>query len=282
MKLPPKRSSAPCLLPKTSMPKIHPTAVVEKGAEIASDAVVGPYCIVGPNVVLHAGVELVSHVIISNQTVIGAGSKVFSYASLGAAGQIYQDKGGIGRLEIGARCEIREHVTMNCGSSRENGLTKIDDDCMFMVNAHVAHDCHVGKNCIFANNTALGGHVKMGDHVFIGGLSAVYQFCEVGEQTIIGGMTGVFGHVIPYGNVFGNRGRLEGLNLIGLERRGFSKSDIKVLNKTYRRLFLGEGTFAARFENIVSEKNDNKYVQRMFEFIKNVNKRRHLVQAQAD
>lgn len=264
------------------MAKIHPTAVVDKAAELADDVTVGPYCVLGPKTILHQGVELVSHIIISNETTIGSGSKVFSYASLGAAGQIYQNKGKSGRLEIGARCEIREHVTMNCGSPRDRNLTSIGDDCMFMVGAHVAHDCHVGKNCIFANVATIGGHVKVGDHVFIGGLSAVHQFCEIGEQAIIGAATGVFGHVIPFATVFGNRGVLEGLNLIGLERRGFSKEDIRLLNLTYRRLFLGPGIFADRLENIISENNSNKYVQRVIEFIKGVNKRRPLILAGVD
>src|SRR5258708_5842529 len=122
------------------MPKIHATVIIEKGAELADDVVIGPYCIVSGKTVLHAGVELVSHVIISNETVIGEGSKVFSFASLGMPGQIYKHGDEIGRLEIGKRCEIREYVTMNCGSPREDGLTKVDDDCMFMVSSHVAHD----------------------------------------------------------------------------------------------------------------------------------------------
>jgi UDP-N-acetylglucosamine acyltransferase len=261
------------------MARIHATAIVEKGAELAEDVFIGPYCIVGPKVKIHAGVELASHIVISNETEIGSGTKIYPFASLGAPGQIYQEKSQPGRLVIGKNCEIRENVTINCGTSRENRLTKIGDDCMFMVAAHVAHDCVVGKNCIFANNATLGGHVKVGDQVFIGGLSAVHQFCQIGEQAIIGGVTGVFGHVIPYGNVFGNRAHLEGLNLIGLERRGFLRQDIQLLNQTFRRLFLGEGVFSDRLEALIEENSENKYVQRLIEFIRSVDKRRSLLLA---
>lgn len=264
------------------MPKIHATALVDKGAVLADDVTVGPYCTVGPKAVLEAGVELVSHVSVRNETVIGENTIVYPFAALGAPGQIYKGKDEPGRLEIGARCEIREHVTMNSGSPRENMLTKIGDDCMFMVASHIAHDCVVGNNCIFANNATLGGHVKVGEHVFIGGLSAVHQFCEIGEQSIIGGTTGVYGHVIPYGNVFGARGTLEGLNLIGLERRGFSKDDIRILNGTYRTLFLGFGTFAERFDKLAADKGANAYVRRIVEFINSANPRRHLILAGTD
>ncbi len=263
------------------MAKIHPTAFVEKGASLADDVVVGPYCIVGAKAVLHSGVELMSHVVISNETEIGEGSKIYSFASLGAAGQIYQNASEPGRLVIGPRCEIREHVTMNCGSPRENRLTQIGADCMFMVGSHVAHDCTIGANCIFANNATIGGHVKVGEYVFIGGLSAVHQFCQIGEHAIIGGMTGIFGHVIPYGNIFGNRATIEGVNLIGLERRGFSAADIKDLNQAVKRLFHGEdGNFAQRLEALARDYKDNKYVMRIVEFIVSADKRRPLTLAQ--
>ena len=262
------------------MTKIHPTAIVEKGAELASDVVIGPYCLIGPKVVLHAGVELVSNVIISNETTIGENSKVFSFASLGAPGQIYQSSNEIGRLEIGARCEIREYVTMNCGSPREKSLTRIEDDCMFMVAAHVAHDCSVGKKCIFANNASLGGHVKVGEHVFMGGFSAVHQFCEIGEHAIVGAMSFIRGHVIPFGNIVGNKAYLQGVNLIGLERRGFSKSDIRDINNAYRKLFLGEGLFKERLQELAAEYKNSAHVQRIIEFIHNASARRQLEHAE--
>jgi UDP-N-acetylglucosamine acyltransferase len=262
------------------MAKIHPTAIVEKGAQLAGDVIVGPYCLIGPKAVLHTGVELVSHVIVSNETIIGEHSKVFSFASLGAPGQIYQHKGEVGRLEIGKRCEIREYVTMNCGSPREQALTKVEDDCMFMVASHVAHDCYVGQNCIFANQATIGGHTRIGAYVFIGGLSAVHQFCEVGEHTIIGALSGVRGHVIPYGSISGDYAYMQGINIIGLERRGFSKTDIRALNAAYRKIFLGEGMFNERLKKVETDYAGNAHVQRMVQFIRNTNPKRQLAHAE--
>lgn len=260
------------------MPQIHPMALVESGAEIADDAFIGPYCIVGPQAVLKRGVKLFSHVIIANETIIGENTIVHPFASLGVAGQIYQNQAAPGRLVIGARCEIREYVTMNCGSMQGNQVTEIGDDCMFMVGAHVAHDCVVGRNCIFANNATLGGHVTIGDYVFLGGLSAVHQFCTIGEHSIVGGVSGVKGHVIPFASVTGDVAKLIGLNIIGLGRRGFSHRDIKTLHLAYRYLFHGPGVFADRLVEIENKFNGNEHVQRVTSFIHNIGKRRSLVQ----
>jgi UDP-N-acetylglucosamine acyltransferase len=169
---------------------------------------------------------------------------------------------------------------MNCGSQREKSLTKIEDDCMFMVAAHVAHDCAVGKKCIFANNASLGGHVKVGDQVFMGGFSAVHQFCEIGEHAIVGAMSFIRGHVIPYGNVVGNKAYLQGVNLIGLERRGFSKSDIRDINNAYRTLFLGKGVFSERIEQVAAAYSASAHVQRIIEFIRTAAPKRQLTHAE--
>lgn len=263
------------------MATIHPTALVESGAQLADDVEIGPYCIVGHECVLHRGVKLISHVTLSNKTEIGEESIVYPFVSLGVPGQIYQNKAEKGALRIGARCEIREHVTMNCGSPRANMLTDVGADCMFMVGAHVAHDCTVGPKCIFANNATLGGHVAIGEQVFLGGLSAVHQHCSVGEHAIIGGVTAVRGHVIPFGNASGDTARLLGLNLIGLERRGFKKRDLQIMNRAYRDIFLGSGIFSERLKTAEKDYADNSYVRRILEFIEKADKRRPLSLAAA-
>ncbi len=260
------------------MAKIHPTAIVEDGARLDESVEVGPFCIIGPHAHLKSGVRLVSHVIIANETIIGENSVVHPFASLGATGQIYQNVTQPGQLLIGARCEIREHVTMNCGSPKENNVTEIGDDCMFMVGAHVAHDCTVGRKCIFANGATLGGHVKIGEQVFIGGLSAVHQFCTIGEHAIIGGVAGVKGHVIPFASATGADCHLIGLNIIGLERRGFSDASIKMLNRAYRAIFHGKDVFAKRLAETEEKYGDDVNVRRMIDFIKTVGKRRPLAQ----
>ena len=243
------------------MTEIHPTALVEPGAILGSGARVD-------DVVLEA------HVSVVGKTRIGSGSRVYPFASLGQPAQIYKAATEAGRLEIGARCEIREHVTMNCGSPRDKMLTRVGDDCMFMVASHVAHDCTVGDKVIFANNATLGGHVVVGDNVFIGGMSAVHQFARIGEQAMIGGVTGVEGDVIPYGLVKGDRARLVGLNQVGLRRRGFSREDIHALRNFYQALFLVEGTFAERMERARDlEVGQSEAAKRVLAFIEGVDKR---------
>lgn len=262
------------------MARIHPTAMVEAGAVLADDVEIGPFCVVGPEVELKAGVVLRSHVVITGRTTLGEDCKVYSFASLGEPGQIYKNAAAEpGRLEIGPRCELREYVTVNCGSPRGDLVTRVGDDCMMMVGSHVAHDCRIGKNVIFANNATLGGHVTVGDNVFLGGLCAVHQFVEIGEQAIIGGMTGVEGHVIPFGRVTGDRATLDGLNIIGLERRGFDRAAIRRLDVAFKQLFHGDGTFAERLASVSEEYADEPNVQRIAAFIKGVDKRRPLTQA---
>ena len=260
------------------MARIHPTASIEDGAVLGADVVIGPFCVIGGEVELKDGVVLRSHVVITGKTSIGEGSKVYSFASLGEPGQIYKNEGEPGRLEIGRGCELREYVTVNCGSPKGDLVTRIGEDCMLMVGAHVAHDCQIGKGVIFANNATLGGHVTIGDKVFLGGLSAVHQFVEIGEHAIIGGMTGVEGHVIPFGRVTGDRATLDGLNIIGLERRGFDRATIRRLDVAFKQLFHGEGTFAERLVSVAQEHGDEPNVQRIVGFIQGVDRRRPLTQ----
>lgn len=230
--------------------QIHPTAVIEDGAEIGADVVIGPFCCVGPEVVLEDGVRLVSHVVVAGRTRIGARTVVYPFASLGHQPQDLKYRGEPSELAIGADCRIREHVTINPGTEGGGMLTRVGDGCLLMVGAHVAHDCMVGNQVILANNATLGGHVVVGDNAILGGLSAVHQFVRIGAHAMIGGMSGVENDVIPYGLVMGDRARLSGLNLVGLERRGFAKEDIRALRTAYRMLFAPDGTMAERLEEV--------------------------------
>lgn len=217
--------------------EIHPTAVVEAGAQLGAGVRVGPFCHVGPEVTLADNVELLSHVVVMGATSIGEGTKVHPQAVLGGQPQNIRHRGGRTTLAIGRNCLIREAVTVHVGSDSSRGATEIGDDCMLMAYSHVAHDCVIGNNVIFANGATLGGHVEVGDHVTIGGLSAVHQFVRIGHHAFIGGMTGVPGDVIPYGMVIGNRAKLRGLNIVGLKRAGLSRSELTTLRSAYRMLF---------------------------------------------
>jgi UDP-N-acetylglucosamine acyltransferase len=232
------------------MAKIHPTAIVHDGAKLADSVEVGAYSVVGPDVTLGEGVRLISHVNIEGVTEIGAECVIHPFASLGGAPQHLGHKGEPTQLIIGERNVIREHVTMNTGTVAGGGVTRVGSDSLYMVGSHVAHDCMVGDRVTFANNATLGGHVQMGDFVFIGGLAAVHQFSRIGRYAFIGGVSAVTKDVIPFGSVWGVHAHLEGLNLVGLKRRGFSREEINDLRSAFRLLFAEEGTFQERFEDV--------------------------------
>ena len=208
------------------MENIHSTAVVGEGARVHESCVIGPYCVVGDDVELGANVELKSHVVVDGHTTVGAGTTIYPFASIGTAPQDLKFAGEASKLVIGENNTIREHVTINPGTADGVMETVVGDNCLFMMASHVAHDCRVGNNVILANNATLAGHVQVGDFVILGGLAAVHQFIRIGDHAIIGGMSGVEADVIPYGRVKGERAFLAGLNLIGLERRGFDKAEI--------------------------------------------------------
>ena len=218
--------------------KIHATALVAPGAELADDVEIGPYCTVGGTVKLGAGVRLRSHVVIEGETEIGEGCEVHAFTVLGAPPQhaAYKPTDSV-RLVIGARNLIREHVTMNGGSSVGRGVTRIGNDCTFYMGAHVGHDCIVGNHVTLTNNATLGGHVRLADYVIMSGLSAVQQRCQVGRYAFIGGLAAVNFDVIPYGMAWGNHATLQGLNLIGLKRAGFSRQQINSLRAGFRAIF---------------------------------------------
>ncbi|MAN79037.1 MAG: acyl-[acyl-carrier-protein]--UDP-N-acetylglucosamine O-acyltransferase [Rhodospirillaceae bacterium] len=250
------------------MTDIHATAQVHPDAAIGSGVKVGPFCVVGPDVVLGDGVELLSHVVVEGHTHVGAHSRVFPFASLGHAPQDLKFKGEVSRLVIGANTIIREHVTMNPGTDGGGLETTVGNNCLFMVGAHVAHDCRIADNVILVNNATLAGHVSIEEWAIVGGLSAVHQFVRIGRHAMIGGMTGVTQDVIPYGSVTGNRAKLEGLNLVGLKRRSFDRETIHALRQAYRLIFAQEGTMAERLDDVADLFGDNQPVMEIVEFIR--------------
>ena len=247
---------------------IHPTAIIDSATEIGKDVSIGPYCVVGAKVKLGDGVKLMSHVVIEGRTTIGANTTVYPFASLGHRPQDLKFHGEDSELIIGANNQIREHVTMNPGTEGGGMVTRVGDNCLFMMSAHVAHDCQVGNNVILANNATLAGHVHVGDHVIIGGLSAVHQFVRIGANAIVGGMSGVESDVIPFGLVKGERAHLAGLNMVGLERRGFGREDIRALRSAYRMLFAPEGTLAERLEETATQFKSQAQVVHITDFIR--------------
>jgi UDP-N-acetylglucosamine acyltransferase len=256
------------------MTQIHPTAVVDSAAEIADDVAIGPFCVIGPDVKLAAGVKLMSHVVVAGRTDIGPGTRIYPFASIGHDPQDLKYHGEPSTLSIGAKNVIREHVTINPGTEGGGMVTSIGDECLFMVGAHVAHDCKLGNNVILVNNATLAGHVSIDSWAIVGGLSAVHQFVRIGKHAMIGGMTGVEHDVIPYGTVIGNRARLEGLNLVGLKRRGFSRDVIHDLRKAYRMIFAEEGTLAERLQDVVEDFSSNEPVMEIISFIQRDSSRR--------
>jgi len=250
------------------MTEVHPTAIISDTAKIGTDVKIGAYSVVGPDVVLGDAVELMSHVVVEGHTSVGAGTRIFPFSSIGHHPQDLKYRGEPSRLEIGERNVIREHVTMNPGTEGGGMLTKVGNECLFMVGAHVAHDCIVNNNVILVNNATLGGHVVIDDWAIIGGLAAVHQFVRIGRHAMIGGKTGVEHDVIPYGTVTGNRARLEGLNILGLKRRGFSRDEIHDIRKAYRLIFAEEGTMAERVADVVEDFSENEPVMEIVNFIR--------------
>jgi UDP-N-acetylglucosamine acyltransferase len=249
------------------MPAVHPTAIVHEGARLEPGVEIGPYCIVGPQVVLGAGVRLVSHAVIEGLTEIGPECVIHPFAVLGGAPQHLAHKGEPTRLVVGARNLIREHVTMHAGTAAGRGVTTVGANGLYMVGAHIAHDCIVGDQVVFANNATLGGHVQVGDHVFMGGLSAVHQWSRIGRHAFIGGLAPVTKDVIPYALV-GNDAHLEGINLVGLKRRGYARETINDLRAAYRLLFAQEGTFQERVDDVARVFGASPEVMEVVAFIR--------------
>jgi UDP-N-acetylglucosamine acyltransferase len=246
--------------------QIHPTAIVDPGAQIGLGVKIGPFCTVGANVVLEDGAELVSHVAIEGRTRVGPGAKIFPFCTIGLAPQDLKYKGEDTETVIGARTQIREHASIHRGTVTGTGITRIGADCLLMATVHVAHDCIVGDGALISNNVALGGHVELGERAIIGGNAALLQFVRVGAGAMVGGLTGVTRDVIPYARVFGTRAELLGLNLIGLKRRGLEKAQLHAINNAYKFLFTGPGVFSERVVELNAQAED-PYIKDMLAFI---------------
>ena len=246
--------------------KIHATAIIGEGAQLGEGVEVGPYSIIGPQVKLGEGVIVHSHVVLDGITTIGENTEIFPFASIGSRTQDKKYDGEPAELVVGKNNIIREHVTMNPGTKGGGMKTIVGDNGLFMVASHVAHDCIIGDNVIMANNATLGGHVHVGDFAVIGGLAAVHQFVRIGAYAVIGGMSGVESDVIPFGRVKGERAFLAGLNLVGLERQGFSKSEIKTLQKAFNRLFGENGTLEQRIDAVAAEFSAEDLVMDVVQF----------------
>jgi UDP-N-acetylglucosamine acyltransferase len=249
------------------MATIDPTARVEDGAVIGEGTCVGPYCIVGANAVIGKNCKLISHVQVMGHTLIGADCMISPFVVLGGAPQDLSYRGEPTRLEIGGGCTIREGVTMNVGTVKGGGLTRVGARGFFMNNSHVGHDCLVGDDVIFATSATLGGHCEIGDFVYIGGLSAVHQFTRIGRQVMIGGICGVRGDVIPFGLVNGQYAVLEGLNIVGMKRRKFTRERLATLRAFYQKLFHGPGIFADRLVSVQPLANEDPAIAEILTFI---------------
>ena len=247
---------------------IHPTAFVAEGAQIGDGVVIGPFCVIGDKARIGRGTRLASHVVVQGSTELGEDNEVHAFAVLGGPPQHTAYKGEDTRLVIGDRNVIREHATMNLGTVRGGGVTNVGSDGFYMIESHVGHDCTVGDHVILTKQATLGGHCEVGDYVIVGGLAAVHQFTRVGRHAMVGGLAAVVKDVIPYGSVWGNHAHLEGLNLVGLKRRGFGRETINTLRAAYRLLFANEGTFQERLDDTVETYSDSPEVMEIIDFIR--------------
>ena len=246
--------------------RIHPLAVVDPAATLGAGVTVGPFSLIGPDVTLGDGVEVKSHAVVTGWTEIGADTVIFPHATVGEVPQDLKYKGERTRLIVGQRCRIREGATLNTGTEGGGGITQVGDDCLLMTGSHVGHDARLGNRVILANQVAIAGHCQIGDDVIIGGLSGIHQWVRVGQGAIIGAVTMVTNDVIPFGLVQGPRGELDGLNLVGLKRRGMDRADIQALRAAYDVLAKGEGTFLDRVR-LLAETTTSPQVLEMTAFI---------------
>ena len=251
---------------------IHNTAIIDTQAKIHKNVKVGPFSVIGANVEIEENTEIQSHVSILGNTKIGKNNQIYPFASIGNDPQDLKFQGEETKLEIGNDNKIREYVTINPGTNGGGGITKVGNNCLFMVSAHIAHDCFVGDNVILANSVPLGGHASIEDNVIIGGNSAVQQFTRVGKFAMIGGMCGVVRDIIPYGIAHGNRSKLQGLNLIGLRRKNIPNQDIMILSEAYKEIFKNEN-LSENLNNLKVELKEHDLVREVLNFIEKDKKR---------
>ena len=251
---------------------IHKTAIVDPKAKISANVNIGPYSIIGPNVEIGEDTDINSHVSIAGYTKIGKKNNIYPFASIGNNPQDLKYNGEKSYLEIGDSNTIREYVSINPGTDGGGGLTKIGNNCLFMVSSHVAHDCVIGDNVVAVNNVAIGGHVQIDDNAIIGGNSAIHQYIRIGKFAMIGGICAVIRDVIPYGLVHGNRSILQGINLIGLRRKNIPNQEIALLSKAYKEIFKSEN-LSENLKNLSEEFKENDLVIEILKFIQKDKKR---------
>jgi UDP-N-acetylglucosamine acyltransferase len=247
--------------------RIHPTAIVDPGAEVDPTVEIGPYAVVGPEVRLAAGVVLRPHAYVTGRTEVGPESTIYSFASVGEIPQDKKYRGEPTRLVIGARNQIREHVTLSPGTAQGGGLTSIGDDNLLMIVSHVGHDCQIGSHVVMANNVALAGHVMVESYAVLGALSGVHQFCRIGESAMLGGLGGVSQDVAPYAIAQGNHCRVIGLNRINLERRGFSAERIEAVEAAFRLVFRSKLLPRDAFARVREELPDSPEAEHLVAFL---------------
>ncbi|WP_430250048.1 acyl-ACP--UDP-N-acetylglucosamine O-acyltransferase [Neorhizobium sp. DAR64860/K0K1] len=247
--------------------RIHPSAVVEDGAVIGENVVVGPFSHVGPRVVLKDNVELISHAVVGGKTEIGKGCRIFPMAVIGGVSQSLHEAGEDSSLTIGDNCTMREGVTMNTGTTGGGGKTVVGDNCLFLANSHVAHDCRLGSHIIMSNNVMLAGHVQVADRAILGGGCAVHQFTRIGRQAFIGGLSAVNYDVIPFGMLNGNPGLLGGLNVVGMTRAGIDRATIHIVRRAFKKIFEGEANVRANAAAIRDEFADCPEAMEIIDFI---------------
>jgi UDP-N-acetylglucosamine acyltransferase len=252
------------------MSNIHQTAIVSSEAKIGNDVIIGPYSVIGSGVTIGDNVEIKSHVVIEGNTTIGSGNIFYPFCSIGTSPQDLKYKGEASKLVMGDNNTIREHVTINPGTAGGGLLTQIGNNCLFMMASHIAHDCILGDNIIMANNATLAGHVKIDDFAVIGGLSAIHQFVRIGRHAMIGGMAAIDSDIIPYGVAMNERASIEGINLVGLKRRGFTRESINAIKHIYNYMFFEDEdkTFAHRVENMANIYKNNEEVMILIDFLK--------------
>ncbi len=249
------------------MSNIHPTAVIHQNVEMGKNITIGPYAIIEQNVTIGDGTRIDAFAQIKSHTIIGKNNHIHSYACIGGEPQDLKYKGAPTKLYIGDNNIIREFVTIHRGTEEGGGITKIGSECLMMAYVHIAHDCIIGNRVIMANAATLGGHVVIEDNAVIGGLSAVHQFVRIGKFAYIGGMTGVSQDVPPYSLIAGERGKMYGLNLVGLKRHGFSKDKVEMLKKAYKLIWRSGLRREEAIDRILNELGDCPEVVCLVKFV---------------
>ena len=251
---------------------IHKTAIIDAKSKISSSVKIGPYTIIGPDVEIDDDVVIHSHVNISGHTVIGKNNNIYPFASIGSNPQDMKYKGEKTKLIIGNNNTIREYSTINPGTAQGGGVTKVGNNNLIMISAHIAHDCIIGNNIVIANSAAIAGHAQIDDYVVIGGNCGVQQFVRIGKMAMIGGMTGVSRDVIPYGLSTGNRNFLNGINVVGLRRSNVPNKDIISLTDAYKDIFKTKN-LTENLNRLNGHIKENSLVDEVLKFINKDKKR---------